>query len=79
VGEASGQSHFVRVKLREQLGKFLREKRGSQTLAQFARKLSLSDSSLQRLEIAQQNVTLDTLETILRRLGCKIADVFPNA
>lgn len=59
-----------------QLGKFLRAKRGDMTLARFARRLRISDSSLQRLEIGEQNVTLDTLENILARLNCTMTEVF---
>ena len=48
------------LSLRKQLGQFLRKRRGDMTLAQFARKLGISTSSLQRLEIGEQNVTLDS-------------------
>jgi len=68
----------VRHQLRQQLGKFLRERRGNLTLAQFARKTGISDSTLQRLEIFQQNVTLDTLELILKKLNCDLGDIFNN-
>ena len=67
---------LVPHRLRKQLGRFLRERRGDLTLAQFARRLGVSDSSLQRMEIGEQNVTLDTLENILARLDCSMADVF---
>lgn len=63
-------------KLRKQLGEFLRKRRGELTLTQFARKLGIAASSLHRLEIGEQNVTLDTLERILKRLNCSLAEVF---
>jgi transcriptional regulator with XRE-family HTH domain len=63
-------------RLRKQLDEFLREKRGDLTLAQFAKKLGLSDSTLQRLEIGEQNITIDSLERILDRLKCSTADIF---
>ena len=66
----------MRYRLRKQLGEFLREKRGDLTLSQFARKLAISDSTLQRLEIGQQNITIDTLEQIMERLKCSVTDVF---
>ncbi len=66
----------MRHRLRKQLGKFLRGKRGEETLAQYARKLGISDSTLQRLEIGEQNITVDTLEQIIDRLKCSISDVF---
>jgi len=43
----------------------------------FARRIEVSQSALQRLEIAVQNVGLDTLETICARLHCEIDDLFP--
>jgi len=76
VGYASPQTPQVRHHLRTQLGEFLRKQRGDATLSQFARKLGISDSTLQRLEIGQQNITIDTLEGILARLKCAIEDVF---
>jgi DNA-binding Xre family transcriptional regulator len=66
----------VRRKLKEDLARFMRESRGRATLSQFGRKLGISDSTLQRIEVCQQNVTLDTLEQIIKRLGCKITDIF---
>jgi DNA-binding Xre family transcriptional regulator len=68
----------VRGQLRKHLGKFLREKRGDLTLAQFSRKLGISDSTLQRLEVGEQNITIDSLETIIDRLKCSISDIFKS-
>ena len=62
--------------LRKQFGKFLRETRGDLTLRDFARKSGLSSSTLQRLEMGDQNLTLDTLETVLRKLKVSVKDVF---
>ena len=63
-------------RLAKQLGAFLRKRRGDLTYQQFSRKIGISDSTLQRLEIGQQNVTLKTLEQICDRLKCSICDVF---
>ena len=61
-GFLSAQGSLVRASLKDQLAKFLREKRGELTLKQFARKLGISDSTLQRLEIGEQNIIkIDTL------------------
>ena len=64
-------------KMAKQLGNFLRMRRGVQTYARFAGKIGISDSSLQRLEMGEQNVTLATLEHIVNRMKCKISDIFP--
>jgi len=69
---------FVAQKLAKQLGAFLRKKRGDLTYAQFAKKTGISDSTLHRLELAEQNVTLKTLEHLTERLKCSVADIFPE-
>jgi len=62
--------------LPKRLGAFLRKKRGDLTYAQFARKLGLSDSTLHRLEMADQNVTLKSIEQIATRLKVKVGEIF---
>jgi DNA-binding Xre family transcriptional regulator len=69
----------VRHQLRKQLGDFLRKRRGSMTYSEFARKIGISSSTLQRIEVGEQNVTLDTLETLFKRLNCRISDVFSDS
>lgn len=49
------------------------------SLPTFARKLGISSSSLHRMELAEQNVTLKTLEHLLKRLKCSLTDVFRDA
>jgi len=65
-------------RLAQQLAKFLRKRRGELTFKQFARKTGLSDSTLHRMEIAEQNVTLKSLEQICTRLKCKVSDIFED-
>ena len=64
--------------LQKRLGRFLRQKRGELTLSVYARKLGISSSSLHRIEMGEQNVTLDTLEQLLKRLKCRVSDVFED-
>jgi DNA-binding Xre family transcriptional regulator len=68
----------VAKQLAKQLGTFLRKQRGNMTYAQFARKVGISDATLHRLEMGQQNVTLKTLEQLTQRLKCKVSDIFPD-
>ncbi len=63
-------------RLAKQLGAFLRRRRGDLTYQQFSRKMGISDSTLHRLEMGEQNVTLKTLEQICDRLKCRISDIF---
>jgi putative transcriptional regulator len=59
-----------------QLAKFLRKRRGELTFAQFSRKIGISTSTLQRLEMGDQNVSIDTLEQICERLKCTVGEIF---
>jgi transcriptional regulator with XRE-family HTH domain len=68
----------VRYQLRRQLAEYLKRKRGDQTFQQFARKIGLSDSTLQRIEMMEQNVTIDSIQHIADRLRCKVSDIFPD-
>ena len=62
---------------RATLAKRLRQLRKKERLSQeaFAVKIGITQSSLNRIEIGEQNVTLDTLHTICRHLKCKAADL----
>jgi DNA-binding Xre family transcriptional regulator len=76
VGQPPEQTGVVAHRLAKQLGAFLRKKRGDLTYLQFSRKMGISDSTLHRLELGEQNVTLRTLEQICDRLKCGVSDVF---
>ena len=67
---------MAQKRLAKQLAAFLRKKRGDLTFKQFSRKTGISDSTLHRLELAEQNITLNTLEQICDRLRCSIAEMF---
>jgi DNA-binding Xre family transcriptional regulator len=64
------------MSLQKQLGKFLQKKRGAMSYPAFARKSGISSASLHRMEMGEQNVTLKTLEHILKRFKCRIGDIF---
>jgi len=42
----------------------------------YARKLGISRPTLNRIEVAEQNVTLKTLEQLTKALKCDIGDLF---
>jgi DNA-binding Xre family transcriptional regulator len=67
---------MARKALAKQLAAFLRKKRGELTFKQFSRKTGISDSTLHRLELGEQNITLNTLEQICDRLKCSMAEIF---
>jgi transcriptional regulator with XRE-family HTH domain len=76
VGKLWPHTPFVPLSLQKQLGWFLRQKRGTLSYPAFARKLGVSSSSLHRIEMGEQNVTLKTLEFLLKRLKCDVTDIF---
>ena len=43
---------------------------------EFSRKTGISASSLHRMELGEQNVTLKSLEGLMKRLNCRITDIF---
>lgn len=64
--------------LDKQFGRFLRQQRGNESYAVFAKRLGISASTLFRLENSDQSVTLGKLEDILKRLKASMRDVFPE-
>ena len=69
---------MAKKRLAKQLAAYLRKQRGDLTFQQFARKTGISDSTLHRLELAEQNITLDTLEQLCDRLKCPISEIFKD-
>ncbi|MBI4584565.1 MAG: helix-turn-helix transcriptional regulator [Planctomycetes bacterium] len=65
--------------LANRLAKKLRDLRGDLPQVQFARRLGISKSSLNRMEIGDQNVSLRTLERLCARLKCDVGDLFSRA
>ncbi len=56
----------------------MRRQRGTQTFAQFARKLGVSESTLHRIENCQGSSTLRLVQQFLKVLRCDYDDVFGN-
>ncbi len=73
-----GRGAEVRQKIRQQLAAFLKKARGEMTFAQFEKKMGISTSTLHRIEIGEQNVTIDKLEDIKTRLKASMSDIFPE-
>jgi transcriptional regulator with XRE-family HTH domain len=67
---------MAQKRLAKQLAAFLRKRRGDLTFQQFSRKTGISDSTLHRLELAEQNITLNTLEQLSDRLKCSMTEIF---
>lgn len=63
-------------RLAKRLGSYLRKRRGDLTYAQFARRVGISDSTLHRLELGDQNITLKTIEQLMDRLKCSVSELF---
>ncbi|MCA9444823.1 MAG: helix-turn-helix transcriptional regulator [Candidatus Omnitrophica bacterium] len=63
--------------LAQRLAKRIREERGDTPQMHFCRKLGISNTSLHRIEMGDQNVSLKTLEVLCERLKCDVGDLFP--
>jgi transcriptional regulator with XRE-family HTH domain len=72
--------HLSEVKrgLDRQLALFLRKTRGGMSYAQFAKKTGVSHMTLFRIEKGEHHLTLDKLDTVLRKLKIRLSDVFPE-
>ena len=66
------------VQLRQRLARFIREKRGEMPQRDFARKIGVAQSTIMRIENLDQNVTLDTLESLCKVFHADVADLFPR-
>ena len=78
VGTLAAHTPDMAASMQKHLGHFLRKRRGEMTLPAYARKLGISSSSLHRMEMGEQNVTLTTLERLLKRLKCRAGDIFDD-
>ena len=50
--------------------------RGESTFAQFEKRMGISSSTLHRIKLGEQNVTIDTLEQGMDRLKVSMGDFF---
>ncbi|MCB1532749.1 MAG: helix-turn-helix transcriptional regulator [Alphaproteobacteria bacterium] len=64
------------MSLARRLADNLRKRRSGKTQEVFARKLGISRVSLTRIENAEQNVSLKTLQQLCKALKCDIGDLF---
>ena len=62
--------------LARRLARGLAQLRGKESQNRFARKLGVSNATLNRIENQRQNVSLSILEKFCRNLKCDIADLF---
>lgn len=65
-------------KLENRLARKLRSMRGEASLRDYAREMGISRSTLHRLELGEQNVTLEILGLLCKKLKCDIGDLFPR-
>ena len=68
----------MRKSLDRQLAEFLRKQRGELSYAQFAKKTGISHMTLYRVEKGEHRLTVDKLDTVLKKLKLRVSDVFPE-
>ena len=64
--------------LREALGIKLRARRGELIQKEFARIIGINQASVNRIELGEQNVTIDTLQLIFDRLKCDAGELLDD-
>ena len=64
--------------LRRRLAKGLKNLRGEVSQHRFKQVAGIDDTSINRIENRQQNVTIDTLEILCIHLDCDLEDLFPK-
>ena len=62
-------------KARKILSRNLRQHQGDRSQVQFARKLGIAQSTMNRIMNEEQNVTIDMLEHLSRRLKVEVSDL----
>jgi len=68
----------VRKSLDGQLAKYLRKSRGELSYVQFSKKTGISPMTLFRVEKGEHHLTLNKLETVMRKLKVNLCDIFPD-
>jgi DNA-binding Xre family transcriptional regulator len=63
------------VDLHKNLSENMRKLRGDASQTAFAKKTGLNQASINRIELQQQNVTINTLQKLCERLKCKVGDL----
>jgi hypothetical protein len=58
------------------LSAFLKKARGEMSFAEFERKTGVPSSTLHRVEMGEQSMTMGKLTTMLKRLNLSLEDVF---
>ena len=68
--------HICSMDLTKTLARNLRKRRGKLSQRDFARKTGVSSGTIARIENEQQNVTLKTLQQLMKAFKCPIEDLF---
>jgi DNA-binding Xre family transcriptional regulator len=61
--------------MRTTLAKNIRAIRGKITQTAFARKVGVNQATIHRIELGRQNVTIDTLQRLCKKLKCSAGDL----
>jgi DNA-binding Xre family transcriptional regulator len=60
---------------RKHLASELKLRRGERSMREFAIKVGLSKTTIQRIENEDQNVTIDTIEHLCNKLRCEVNEL----
>ncbi|WP_428406844.1 helix-turn-helix domain-containing protein [Hyphococcus sp.] len=64
--------------LRKNLAHNIHVRRGELTQKEFAQIIGIDQASVNRIELGEQNITIDTLQLICTRLKCAAGDLLDS-
>jgi transcriptional regulator with XRE-family HTH domain len=68
----------MRKDLDQQLAKYLKNRRGTMSYAQFSKRTGLSHTSLHNIERGELHLTLRKLGIVMTKLKIRLSDIFPD-
>jgi DNA-binding XRE family transcriptional regulator len=69
---------LLNMNLSSQLAKNIRKRRGELSFRTFARRIGMSSRTIWRIENEEQNVTIKTLQHLMKVFRCNVEDLFKD-
>ena len=66
------------AQFRKRLARFMKKQRGSTSYQKFAAKCQVGKETMRRIELEEQNVTIDMLEHFCKVFQCNIEDILAS-
>ena len=72
----SDEYKLIVMNLSSQLAKTIKKRRGEMSQRAFAKRIGVSSTTIRRMENEEQNVTIKTLQHLMKIFRCSIEDLF---